>query len=72
MTSSEIHKRDGLTTSPPHGRGYAPLSQQEASGFGYFGQLSLLKSQANPLGLNLIMSYSRIVFFLVTSGPLIS
>lgn len=50
------------TTWPAHG----PLSQQDASGFGYFSQLSLLKSQANPLAMNLIISYSWIVFFLVT------
>lgn len=72
MTCSKIHKRNNPTTSLPHGQGYGPLSQQDASGFRYFGQLSILRSQALPLGMNLNISYNRIAFFLVTSGLLIS
>lgn len=63
VTYGKIHQRNNPTTSPPHGQGYSLLSQQDASGFRYFGQLSVLKSQALPLGMNLIISCRRIVFF---------
>lgn len=53
MRYSEIHKRKNPTTSPPRGQGYSLLIQEGASGFRYCDQLSILKSQALPLGMYL-------------------